>query len=317
MAAEPGSTPRAVTGPDVDQLTHEGVRAWAGRGVWIEVEGRRIFTVDIPATSASAGDPLLVLHGFPSSSFDWRHVVGPMAAGRRVVLLDFLACGLSDKPDQRYRLEGHADTAAAVARHAGLDRVVLVSHDIGDSVAGELLARQMDGTLGFEVTGRVLTNGSIYLDLVQLTSGQQLLLGLDDARLDFAALGVDPEESYCRGMATTFSPDHQPSADELDGQWQLAAFHDGYTLLPRLIRYIEDRRANEGRYTGAIETHPSPLHVVWGDADPVARYPMAQRLVEKRPGTPLVTLDGVGHYPMVEDPERFAAAVAGALADLP
>jgi pimeloyl-ACP methyl ester carboxylesterase len=48
---------------------------------------------------------------------------------------------------------------------------------------------------------------------------------------------------------------------------------------------------------------------VWGDLDPVAVYPMAERLVAARPGTPLVTLDGVGHYPMVEDPVRFADAV--------
>ena len=54
---------------------------------------------------------------------------------------------------------------------------------------------------------------------------------------------------------------------------------------------------------------PSPVGIVWGDLDPVAVHDMAVKLVEARPGTPLATLDGVGHYPMVEAPERFAAAV--------
>jgi len=84
---------------------------------------------------------------------------------------------------------------------------------------------------------------------------------------------------------------------------------DGQTLLPRTIRYIEDRRAEEERFTGAIERHPSPLGVVWGDLDPVAVYAMTERLLEARPETPLITLDGVGHYPMIETPDRFADAV--------
>ncbi len=95
----------------------------------------------------------------------------------------------------------------------------------------------------------------------------------------------------------------------MDAQWELVRANGGYQLLPRTIRYIEDRRAEERRFTGAIETHPSPVAVVWGDRDPVAVYAMAERFVATRLGTPLVTLSGVGHYPMVEAPERFAAAV--------
>ena len=78
--------------------------------------------------------------------------------------------------------------------------------------------------------------------------------------------------------------------------------------MARTIRYIEDRRAREARYTGAIERHPSPLHVVWGRDDPVAVYAMTERLLAARPDATLVTLDGVAHWPMIEDPEGFARA---------
>ena len=61
------------------------------------------------------------------------------------------------------------------------------------------------------------------------------------------------------------------------------ATDDGYRLLPRLIRYIEDRRVDESRFTGAIENHPSPLGIIWGELDPVAVHPMALRLREACP----------------------------------
>jgi pimeloyl-ACP methyl ester carboxylesterase len=84
---------------------------------------------------------------------------------------------------------------------------------------------------------------------------------------------------------------------------------DGSRLLPRLIRYLSDRRDHEDRFTGAIEAHPSPLSIVWGDLDPIAVVDMAHRLAERRPGAGLEVLQGVGHYPMIEAPEAFAAAV--------
>jgi pimeloyl-ACP methyl ester carboxylesterase len=84
-------------------------------------------------------------------------------------------------------------------------------------------------------------------------------------------------------------------------------------LLSRLIRYIEERRAYEPRWTGAIERHPAPLTVAWGDLDPIAIWPMAERLGRARPDAEVVRLRGLGHYPMLEDPARFGAAVGGAI----
>jgi pimeloyl-ACP methyl ester carboxylesterase len=85
--------------------------------------------------------------------------------------------------------------------------------------------------------------------------------------------------------------------------------HDGHRVLTRLIRYIEERRANERRFTGAIESDPSPLHIVWGLDDPIAVASMVDTLVAARPDATAVRLDRVGHYPMVESPGRFLEAV--------
>lgn len=267
--------------------------------------------LDQPATAEERGDPLLVLHGFPSSSFDFRHCLGRLAEHRRVLLVDFLGFGLSDKPDQHYRLVEQADLAQAAVVDAELDAVALLTHDMGDSIGGEVLARSIDGDLPFAITRRVLSNGSIYIREAHLTAGQQLLLSLPDERIADAAL-LQPE-NFKAGLAGTFGADTQPSAEELDAQWALMSRLDGQLLLPRTIRYVEQRYENEERWTGAIERHPSPLHVVWGDLDPVAVHSMTDRLLAARPDAVRTTLDGIGHYPMVEAPDRFTDAVLAGL----
>jgi pimeloyl-ACP methyl ester carboxylesterase len=285
------------------------VEAWRSAGSLHEIGDDQVFVRDEPAADAGAGlPPLLVLHGFPTNSYDFASMLGALAERRRVVLPDFVGFGLSDKPDHRYSIRRAADTIEGVAAALGLTEVDLLSHDMGDSVAGELLARDLDGELGLSVRRRVLTNGSIYLDLAQLTVGQQLLLSLPDE-----AVQISDEERFTESLAATCAPEHRPSDAELAAQWQLLTHNGGDRLLARTIRYIEDRRAEERRYTGAIETHPSPLGIVWGELDPIAVHAMTDRLLEARPDATRTTLTGVGHYPMVEAPERFAAAVLASL----
>jgi pimeloyl-ACP methyl ester carboxylesterase len=294
-----------------------GVAAWEARGRLLSLPQGEVWVLDQPPADDAGLDPVLLLHGFPTCSFDWRHVLPALSRRRRVVAFDFPGFGLSAKPDRRYSLRHQADVAESVCAALGLGRIALVTHDMGDSVGGELLARDLDGDLDFEISRRVLANGSIYLELAQLTPGQLFLLDLPDARLEPPAqrsAGERPAGERDEGaamrtaLAATFAPDHQPGPDELAAQWALIARNDGHHLLPRTIRYIEDRRAEEARFTGAIERHPSPLGVVWGDRDPIAVVAMVDRLLERRPDATPATLDGVGHYPMIEDPERFAAA---------
>ncbi len=287
--------------------------SWAAAGTRIDSQSGSIFVVDIPGEN-NALDPALVLHGFPTCSFDWRLVLDDLASGgRRVVLFDFIGFGLSAKPDRRYGIDLHAETVEVVAEALDLRRVSLVSHDMGDSVAGEVLARSLEGRSRLDVTRRVVSNGSIYLDLAHLTDGQQLLLSLDDARLPSELMAADGGAGFRRGLGLVFAPTTPASDEELHYQAELAQANDGLSLMPRLIRYLEDRRAHERRYTGALETHPAPLSIIWGAEDPVARVAMAHQLAARQPAAPVTILDGVGHYPMLEDPLRFGAALRAAL----
>jgi pimeloyl-ACP methyl ester carboxylesterase len=273
--------------------------------------GHDVFVIDEPPLGAETADPALVLHGFPTSSFEWRQSLATLGADRRVVLVDLLGYGLSAKPDIAYHLTDQADIVEAVVADLGLERVVLVTHDMGDSVGGELLARAIDGTLQFEVSRRVLTNGSIYLDLAQLTDGQQLLRALPDEALP-ETTGID-RAALTVALRATFAPDSDVPTAELVAMTEAIMRDGGNRLLPRLIRYIDERAVHERRWTGAIESHPAPLTVIWGDLDPIAVWPMVERLHSARADATVHRLDGVGHYPMLESPARFNAALAAAL----
>jgi pimeloyl-ACP methyl ester carboxylesterase len=280
---------------------------WRSRGYDRTLWGQRLFTVDLPARGREVAPPLLVLHGFPTSSFDFHRVVDGLAADRRVVLFDFLGLGLSAKPDQPYRLVDQADLAVALVAELGIDRLGLLTHDIGDSVGGELLARQLEGAWDIEVTDRILTNGTVFMDLVDLSDGQKFLEALPDERL---APGVLDRAAVLAGLVGTYGPAADVPDDELDAAWEIISTDQGERLLPRLARYIEERRQDERRFTPPLTDHPSPLTVVWGTDDPIAVPAMADRLAADRPDARVILLDGVGHYPMVEAPDRFLDALA-------
>jgi pimeloyl-ACP methyl ester carboxylesterase len=281
--------------------------SWRSRGRMRTLCGYEIFTVDIASTGAERHPPLLILHGFPTSSFDFHQVVDRLATDRRVVLFDMLGYGLSAKPDHRYLLNQQADIAMALVAELGLDRIGLLTHDMGDTVGGELLARQLEGTWDIEVGDRILTNGSIYLGLAHLSDGQLFLLGLPDERLSESS----PMDGamVAAGVTATFGLESAVEGEEIDATVAMITHLDGHLLLPRTIRYLEERRHSEDRYTGAIESHPSPLSVVWGREDPIAVVAMTDKLLAARPDASLQVLAGLGHYLMIESPDRFSRAV--------
>lgn len=304
------------------------VASWHELGAIVPTPAGGVFVVDFAAPpGADDLEPVVVLHGFPTSSMDWRDVLDALGRGRRrVVLFDFLGFGLSDKPDRHYGIDLHADTTVAVLEALDIDRCVLVTHDMGDTVGGEVLARTMpQGSVPgdparptpppveLDVVARVVTNGSIYLDLAELTEGQKRLWALPDERLGDELGALVGGEGLAVGLAKVFHPDHQPDAAQRAALVASIEYNDGHLLMPRLIRYLDDRRRAEARYTGAIESHPSPLAILWAQQDPVAVAAMGAQLAERRSDAYLERLEGFGHYPMIEDPVRFGDALARAL----
>lgn len=281
------------------------VREWQAEGRSESFRGRSIHV----HTVTGEGPPLLLLHGFPSSSYDFRGLL-ELLKGRRALTLDFLGFGLSDKPrDHLYSLSWQADLVEEmVHRHFPGEKVFLIAHDMGTSVSTELFARDLEGRLGFGMTGAMLFNGSMILDKATLTRSQKLLR----SRMGAVASQLSNFPVFRREFGGVFSSGHPLDRQEAADQWSLVCHGGGRTLGHRLIHYLEERERLTDRWHGAIRDWKGQLSLSWGEQDPVATVAVLDALIELRPGVTVERLPRLGHYPQVEDPAAIASAIGRA-----
>jgi pimeloyl-ACP methyl ester carboxylesterase len=281
-----------------DGLT-ERVRAWQGRGQSEEFRGYSIHSF----RQQGEGPLLLLLHGFPSSSYDWRLLLKEIP-DRNVLASDFLGFGLSEKPREHdYSLFWQADlTEELVRRHGNGRPVQIVAHDMGTSVANELMARDLAGRLQMEIAEIVLFNGSMVLEASSPTPAQRALR----SRLGPLVARLSSERVFRHQFGSVFSAAHPLSEAEAEDQWSLVCHNGGRTLGHRLISYMDQREEHAERWHGAISDWPGELRLVWGLQDPVASAAVLAALRELRPEVPVSELTELAHYPQLEDPRRLA-----------
>jgi pimeloyl-ACP methyl ester carboxylesterase len=281
------------------------VTAWRERGREEEFRGRRIHVFE-----RGGREPLLVfLHGFPSSSYDWRLLLereGEHAA----IAPDFLGFGLSEKPrDHSYTLHWQADMVENLVRRADQSDVFLVAHDMGTSVATELMARDLEGSLAMEIQGVLLLNGSMVQGAASPTLAQRILrspIGPLFSRLS-------SERFFRQQFGSVSSSVHRLTDEEAEDQWALICAGGGRTLNHKTIAYMEERFRHAERWHGALRDWPKPLQLAWGMRDPVATERVLDAVLELRPSARVSRFEDLGHYPQIEDPDMVVAALRGAL----
>jgi pimeloyl-ACP methyl ester carboxylesterase len=255
---------------------------------------------------AGAGPSMTLLHGFPSSSYDWARVMPALAAQRALLLFDFLGFGASDKPaDHDYSIGEQADLVEAMWSREGITQTTLVAHDYAVSVAQELLARRAADVLAVDLLAAHLLNGGLYPDVYRPQPGQLALLDPEQGPQISAQI---TQELWTMALAPTFADSYDAARDSAD-IWRSMARDDGHRIVHRLIQYMKDREVNQARWVGALEHTDVSLSFVWGMLDPISGAHMAQRIRERLPDAPLFALDDVGHWPALEAPERVVAAV--------
>jgi pimeloyl-ACP methyl ester carboxylesterase len=282
------------------------VTAWRDRGSDEEFRDRRIHVFD----RDGSGPLLLYLHGFPSSSYDWRLLL-ELETEHAVLAPDFLGFGLSEKPrDHDYTLHWQADMVEELVGHRDHDGpVFFVAHDMGTSVANELMARDLEGSLEMELIGGLLLNGSMVQDAASPTLGQRILR---------SAVGglfsrLSSERFFRQQFGSIFSPGHPLTDEEAEDQWELIRADGGRTLNHKTIQYMEERFKHADRWHGAIRDWEKPLSLSWGMLDPVATEQVLDAVLELRPSAPVTRFEDLGHYPQIEDPGRVASALQAAL----
>lgn len=270
---------------------------WQKKGSYFVHLGRRIFYVD-----EGQGPSLICLHGYPTASWDWEPIWNELTAHFRVVALDFLGFGFSDKPrSHTYSLMEQADIVESLAKHLSISQSHLLAHDYGDSVAQELMARHQDQ--GEKAPIQLLTvcmlNGGIIQDTLRPRPIQTLLVG----PLGPLLVRLLSKKRFMKAMAEVFGPETQPSPQVQEEFWALISYQKGHLLSHRILKYLHDRRTHKDRWMGALQNNKLPYCFINGPEDPVSGRHMADRLKELAPQSQVVFLDKIGHYPQVEDPE--------------
>jgi pimeloyl-ACP methyl ester carboxylesterase len=275
-------------------------QAWSRSGELMQIGGNRIFVREREGTGS--GTPILLVHGYPSSSYDWRELL-ELLPERRMIAFDFLGFGLSDKPrDHVYSLMAQADLVQAVADG---QRVALVAHDMGTSVATELLARDLEGKLPFSLASVLLLNGSMVIERASLTISQKVLR----SRFGPIAARLSNERAFRAQFACIFSAAHPLSAEEAADQWSLLAHNGGHRVIDRLTFYLHERVTYASRWHGALRDWQGQLELAWAGLDPVCTEAVLQAVLELRPAAPLTRFPELGHYPQLEDPGSVAAVI--------
>ena len=294
----------------VGTLSLAALAKWRAAGLTVAHRGQPIFVRE--AGTAGAGhETLLCLHGFPTASFDWYPIwAGLCLRFPHVLAFDMLGYGFSAKPaGQDYPIITQADIAEALLRDRGVRRVHLLAHDVGDTVAQELLARDAErraiGDRSLEIVSCVLLNGGLFPETHRASRAQKLLL----SRLGPLVAATISEKRFMPSFALVFGPQTKPNAEELQVFWSLLAHDNGHRRLHRLIRYILERRANRDRWVGALQTTAVPLHLIDGALDPISGAHMVERYRQLIPNPDVSLLPEVGHYPQTEAPEAVLDAV--------
>lgn len=279
--------------------------AWRDAGEFITVGDRRIY-----CRRAGAGPRLLLMHGFPTSSFDWAQMWPMLASRFEVLAFDLLGLGFSAKPrGHRYRVHEQADLAEAVAHHYGWSEAFVLAHDYGDTVAQELLARSDRDPphAALRVLRLCLLNGGLFPETHRARVIQRLLA----SPLGPGLVGLMRRRGFARSLNALFSPTRRLGETAIDEYWALLRHGDGIRAVPSLLGYMAERRRERARWVGALQTTETPVRLICGALDPVSGLHMAERYRELVPRADVVVLADVGHFPQLEDPERvFAAATA-------
>ena len=287
---------------------------WKAAGKYFDYLGFNIFY-----RTEGSGPTLLLIHGYPFSTWDWAPLWDRLTARFTVVAPDMFGMGFSDKPvAYGYSVHDHADMHEALLVHLGVNSAHILAHDIGDSVGQELLARSVFSQQAYgalRIESITWLNGGLFNEAYTPRLLQKVLsrtpLGDFLSPLQGSGLSRRMIEPTINEL---FGPDTKPSRRMLDLFHEILEYNDGKRVTHKVGRFVNDRYAHRNRWVRAMRQTDVPMRLIDGPADPNSGRHMAQRYLEVIPNPDVVMLDdNIGHWPQIEAPdavlENFLAHV--------
>jgi pimeloyl-ACP methyl ester carboxylesterase len=267
------------------------------RGEFLDLSGARLYYY--AAGTRGAGEPVVLLHGFPTSGHLWNDMVPLLPSGHRIVVLDLLGYGRSDPPLERdVSLRAHADRVIELFDTLGINRACVVGHDLGGGVAQSLAIRHphrvshlcLVNSVGFDAwPPREVKLARAMLPLTRhLPPGMILSIVRGDLLRGYADRdrGTRSVELYLRPFATT----------------------EGRDALMRHLTALDPRESMA--LAPRLKEISAPTTVVWGKSDPFLPVALGRRLQAAIAGASLRVVDNAGHFTPEEAPEPVSNAIA-------
>lgn len=246
------------------------------------------------------GPPLLLLHGFPASSYEWAAMWPILTAHHRVIAPDFLGFGASDKPrGHRYKVTEQVDLIQELLARLNVSQPAVFCYDYGAIVTQELQAR------GYPLGHVTFSNAGLFPCLYRPRPIQRLAVApILGPLLGIAATNLP---TFTRTWGEVFSREH-PLRPEAAAEHFRAARTGapGRTLQSRLLAYIPERADMAARLEDALAANIYRSSFIWGLQDPVSGQAIAGELGRRFPEADLITYPDAGHCPHLEVPNRVA-----------
>ncbi|OJJ23881.1 hypothetical protein BKI52_05900 [marine bacterium AO1-C] len=278
---------------------------WKAKGKEVSVHGRTLFVID----EGNAAETIVVLHGYPTCSYDYYAVLPILTQKYRVVVHDHLGFGLSDKPlDYSYSLLEQAELALGLWQKLGLEKVHLLAHDYGTSVATEIIARADQGYEPVQLETITIGNGSMLIEIAKLQAVQKILRS---KRWGPLLAKLSSQRLLNRSMKKLWYDKTKYNPQEVEVLWQMMSEHPQWRkTFPVVSRYLLERVKFWHRWIGrGLYQTQRHINILWADKDPVAIVKMGEKLHRNIASNNFKTLPDIGHYPMLEAPEVYANAV--------
>lgn len=282
---------------------------WKNSGKYFNYKGQQIFYRE-----EGKGETLFLIHGFPTASWDWHRIWASLIEKFHVIAPDMIGFGFSAKPlSYHYSIMDQADLFEVMAERMGIGTAHILAHDYGDTVAQELLARwigrQGNHIQAIDIQSVTLLNGGIFPEMHYPRTIQKILASPIGKFLT-PFLG---KRQLGKTFREIFGKNSQPTQAEIDDFWHLINHDGGKVAIPRLIRYMHERRHHRDRWVGALEKCPLPLLHLNGTDDPISGRHAGEYFQKTAPQAEVKFLEGIGHYPQIEAPEVLLEMYAGFL----
>jgi len=281
------------------QLSH-----WRSSGHFLNVDGQQVFY-----KTEGTGPVLLLIHGYPTASFDWAKIWPKLTTQFHCVTLDMPGFGFSDKSPKKYLIKEQADAISEVIRHLGITSTHVLSHDYGDTVAQEMMARQLENDLAFRIESLHLLNGGLFPETHRALPIQKLLLSPIGGLL----IRFLNKNAIRKSMHNIFGPNTPPSDQDINDFWILISTNNGHQHMHLLLDYMKQRKQYRERWVSALQNANAPLRLTAGMADPISGAHMVARYKQLIPNADVIELDQIGHYPQIESAEAVVKSITSFL----